>query len=671
MLLLRALILWSLISLHVVGGAAIFGRLFPRESRWFGFIVPGLALVLVLNFIEHIVALPTLLWLLPFTTLGSLWALLYPGWDRKGLLLPAVIFLASFAFTLGLRAIKPDIVGIKDGVVDLSLMSSFCMGEKVPPTLIWYPPLHLAQYYAFGHYAMSVVTRFLGLDVGTGFNLSSALFSSLECLLAAAVAWRISRQKLWITLLAPVLLECAATGATAYFWLTTKDFDPYHSLDILVGMDNPADHNPLWHWLHPALWYDRRELFPPGVWSWLGSFHSTSGGQFLVLFFTYALTEVLRRRSSNWPWLCLLTIPFFSVVTSTWAVLLEAPLLLGALYWVWRYKLAPESFRFVLLGFGLILALLAPTLLDFLTTTGVPGMDWTDPDARTEPVEFFVLWWPILLPWLALIFTWRKLPPVVKTVIVVLPFALLGMEFYTIAGRPDWTGKLWSYIFGVGWVTLIPTLCRRRGLLFRGLLGLLLASSLLSFIAWSQYTWRMHSADDSWHLEGTGTFRINPLRGNLLQALSQLKGQTVITGKSDDLYSQSPALVAFTGNRDYVTWSYFCDGVEGGNTYRQASRRQDEVNALYDGKCDNPLLFLRTHDIAALVIYPLDNVPRDVIAKLQKQLEPYYAYTDFSDDTATSGIFIFHPEMLNWPAAVLLPPSYAPAPASISAPGKN
>jgi hypothetical protein len=298
-------------------------------------------------------------------------------------------------------------------------------------------------------------------------------------------------------------------------------------------------------------------------------------------------------------------------------------------------------------------------------------MGWTESEGRTELVEFLVLWWPVLLPWLALIFTWRKLHPVVKTVIVVLPITLVGMELYTIGGRPDWTGKLWGYIFGVGWVTMIPSLCLRRALLFRCLLGLLLVSSLLSLIAWSQYTWRLYSEYDILHLEGTGTFRMNPLRGNLLQALSQLRGQTVITGKSSDLYCESAALVAFTGNRDYVTWSYFCDGVEGGETYRQANRRQDEINALYDGQCDNPLLFLRTHDIAALVIYPHDCIKKDVIAKLQKQLTPYYVYTDFSDDTATSGIFIFHPEMLKWSAAVLLPPTYAPAPATNSTSGKN
>ena len=45
MLLLRAVLLWSLVSLHVVGGAAVFRRFFPRESPWWGFFLPSLALV--------------------------------------------------------------------------------------------------------------------------------------------------------------------------------------------------------------------------------------------------------------------------------------------------------------------------------------------------------------------------------------------------------------------------------------------------------------------------------------------------------------------------------------------------------------------------------------------------------------------------------------------------
>ncbi len=656
MLLIRALLLWSIISLHVVGGAVVFRRLFPRESPWFGFIVPGLTLVLVMNFIEHLVAIPSLLWLLPFSTLGFLWALIHPKTDWKGLRLPTSIFLGAFAFTVAQHLLKPDIVAMRDGVVDLCLMSCFCGGETVPPTFNWNPPFHLSQYYVLGHYAISVLTRLFGLDIGTGFNLSSALLSAFDCVIAAAAAWVISRKRIWITILAAVLVECAATGATAYLWLTTQHFDPNRAMNLLMGKDAPTTSNPIWKWLQPSIWYDRRELMAPGTWSWLGSFHSTSGGQFLTLFSVWSLVELLRRRVSNWPWICLGAIPLLSLVTSTWAVPLEGLLLLGGLFWVWYYKLSPENFRFVVLGLVFITVLLTPMLLEFLTTAAILPSGWTDADSHTQVIEFLILWWPIYLPWFALIFFWPKLHPAVKTIIIVLPIAFLSMEFYTVGGRPDYTSKLWGYIYCIGWSALFPALAMRRAILLRCLTCLLLISSLFSFFAWSEYTWHTRKDRDIFHLEGTGSFRCDPLRGPLLSALSQMKGETVLTGKSSDMYCESPALAAFTGNRTYITWSYFCDSVAGANTYGEAQQREKEVNEIYDGKCNNPLLFLRTHAIAAIVVYPGDNISTDVITALKRQLAPYYEYSDFSDDSnINSGIFIFHPETMLWPTGVLSP----------------
>ena len=657
MLLLRAFLLWSIISLHVVGGAVLFRRFFPRESPWFGFIVPLLTFVLVLNFIERFVAFPSLLWLLPFTTLGLIWILLHPQarWRRLGL--PIGVFLASFAFTLTLRALRPDILTTRDGVVDLSLLASFCQGEKVPPSLIWYPPVHLAHYYAFGHYAMSVLTRLLGLDVGTGFNLSSALLGALNCVVVAGTAWRVGGQKFWITILAPILLECAATGATAYLWFIIPRLDP-NSAGNPLGITD-AVQAPLLKFLQPALWYDRRELIAPGAWSWIGSFHSTSAGQFLIFFMGLSLVEILRRRPSlNWPWICMGALPFLSLVISSWAVLLEIPVLVGTLFFLWREKIHPRNFRFVLLCLGGAIVLLLPGLQEYLGTSAYPGGDWTDSESRTQLFEFLVLWWPVCVPWLALIFVWPRLSSAVKTLIVVLPLAVLGMEYYTIGNRPDWTGKLWGYIYGLGWIVFFPAVCARRGFFFRGLTGLLLISGAISFIAWSEYTYRFINwkNDSVLHLEGTNTFRKDPLRSGMLPILAQMKGQTFITSRSYEMYCQSPALAAFTGNRVYVTWSFFADTIAGEETGGGAARREKEVDDLYDGKCANPLLFLRTHDIAAVVIYPVDNIPGRVIDQLKKQLAPYYEYTDFSDATTHSGVFVYHPELMNGPPMAIPSP---------------
>ena len=663
MLLIRDFLLWAVVSLHVLGGAAAFRRLFPRESPWFGFVVPALALVLIANFVEHLVALPSLLWLLPLTTVFCLWHLLSPNLRWKGFGLPAGLFLAGFAFTLLLRALEPNIPGMRDGMVDLGMASSFCLGSKVPPPIAWDPDLPLVHYYTLSHYGLSVLTRLFGLDLGTGFNLSSALLSAFDCLIAAAVAWRISRQNVWVTILAPVLLEGASTGVTAYLFCTVRKFNPNEADDVFSGFDDPTNHSPLLKLLRDGC---RHELMPPGAWSWLGSFHSTSAGLFLVMFFVWAMSEVLRRKAANWPWICLGAIPLLTIVSSTWALPLEGALLLGAGFWIWYYRIPPRSLRFVGLGVGLSLVLLAPTLWDFLTASTDAQLYWARPQCRVQLCEFLMLWWPIYLPFIALLFAWRTLPLMVKTVLIALPIVFLWSDYYTVANRYDWTGKFWCYLYSVGWIVLLPALFVRRGVGFRLLSLLLVISSLVSLLAWSRYTWRVNAWDvkDEFHLEGIGPFRWKPTLSALLDDLSRLHGKTILTGNAVEGYEG--ALAAFSGNRSYIAWYDFMDPVVIGSPWPGgAEQRYDEVNAFYEGKCADPLTFLRTRDIAAVVIYPDDNIGSNVIESLKQKLSPYYTYVDHQRGSVNAGIFFFHPEMppgLASPAVEPVSPALPTAP---------
>ena len=658
MLLIRALLLWSIISLHVVGGAAIFRRLFPRESPWVGFFVPALALVIIMHFIEHMVAVPSLLGLLPFTISACIWFLFHPATNWKGLRLPAGIFLAAFAFTLAQRALRPDLTAVRDAIPDLGLMASFCLGDKVPPPISWASDLPLSRYYILGHYGISVLTRLLGVDVGTGFNLSSALLSAFDYLLAAAAAWRISRQKIWITVLAPILMAGAATGATAYMWFTVTNLDPNEADDIFSGHDNPNNHSPVLQLIQDRC---RHELVPPGAWSWLGSFHSTCGGLFLVLLLVWSISEVLRRRPSNWPWICLGAVPLMTIVTSTWALPFEALLLVGAAFWIWYYQLAPQNLRVTALGLGLAAALMVPILSEYLTTNSFPDHGWTEKDCLIQHAEYLVMWWPIYLPWLALLLAWPRLSPTVKTVLLALPVALLGVDLYTVGNRYDWVGKVWCFIYGAGWVILTPALFRRRALPFRLLSLVIIASSLLSLWAWSSFVWRNTGWDyrDLLHLEGTGPFRWDPVLSTLQQNLSRLQGKTILAGKPDG--GISPPLAAFSGNRIYIAWYGYIDTLVAGSPAPDITMQRGlEVDDFYDGKCANPLLFLRTHDISAVVIYPDDKIGTAIVDALKTKLTPYYDYVDCradKTDTVNAGIFFFHPEMLKWPPSVIQPPA--------------
>ena len=145
MLLLRIWLFWGLVSLHIIGGATLFRRFFPRESPWFGFLVPSLALILPLNALEHVLALPALVWLLPFTMGISLWSIFAPGLSWKKLILPTTLFLVAFTFTLALRALKPNVLRVSSGTYDLTILSSFLYGANRAAPLRSFPTPHHRQ----------------------------------------------------------------------------------------------------------------------------------------------------------------------------------------------------------------------------------------------------------------------------------------------------------------------------------------------------------------------------------------------------------------------------------------------------------------------------------------------------------------------------------------------
>ena len=84
-------------------------------------------------------------------------------------------------------------------------------------------------------------------------------------------------------------------------------------------------------------------------------------------------------------------------------------------------------------------------------------------------------------------------------------------------------------------------------------------------------------------------------------------------------------------------------GLVRGETYR----REKQVNDFYDGKCPNPLLFLRAHNIHAVVIWSEDQISDEMLDKLKIQPADYYEYRDFRGtpdeegwSKANAGLFV-------------------------------
>jgi hypothetical protein len=653
--------LWGLVSIHVVGGAVLFRRLFPRESPWFGFIVPGLAMVLLLNFVEHGVAIPSLRWLMPVTSIGFLWLIISPKTRWRFLRVPTFIFLLSFTLTLLLKCLKPDIEPVTDGILDLSLISNFCMGQTLPVDSTWVPPIKFLYYYGFPHYAASVLIRLFTLDMGTGFNVSAALLSAFIYFCAAAVAWRIGQHKMWITLLVILLVACATTGSTPYLWLTQKDYkDPDDAANLFNRTDVPQVPMPFESQLTRLTnFYCGHKLVVPGYWSWMGSYHSAMAGQFLTLFSVYSLTELVRRRRTNWPWICSAGVVLLMLVSSTWGVPLVGLFFLGGASWCASQRIAPRDWRFVVIGLGIMTMSLTPMLIYFLQSP-TPLHDYLGKDDRTQLAEFLIQWWPIYLPWLALLFYWRKMHPAALIVYILFPVAFLATESYNFGARLDMTGKIWGFIFGSAWAVFIPTLAVIRSYFLRFILLLLVIASGLSLCFWIDYYSRAMPPDHPWELDGIGSIRADGKKARLLNITSTIKHQIIITGKSGWAFNQSPLLANLTLNSDYATWSFDCDVDVYPNSYGEAYKRQLELKDLYEGKNDDPLAYLRERNIAALVIWPYDNITDDMLAKLQQRLAPDYFYEDCRDGhphvPPNTGVFLYRPHQVDDAPKVASPP---------------
>jgi hypothetical protein len=672
MLLIKACLLWILVAVHVVGIAFVFRRKFPGEPRWLAFFVPELVIVALCNFVEHHMALTQMRLLLPLSTASCVAAIVWPKPPWRTMRFPALLFLAAFAFTFALRAIRPDIIDARDGAPDLGVMANFLYGQTLPAESTWLPPIKMINYYCLEHYGASLLTRLFGVDIGTGFNLSVALLSAYLYFLSGAVAWHLGRGKIWIVVLTLVLTAGAATGTSGFLWLNVRNLDPENTLDPYVLFDTPAtSSNWLAHELAPiSFYYNRHLLIPPGYGTWMGCLHSVQSGQILLASLILVLIEVSRRRKTNWPWILLLVSPLYMLTTCTWGLPFVAFLIASGLVICWSKARAPKDLPFVLIAAAAWAILFEPMLTYFLDPMPFSAFKFSHAtQLHTEVVEFFAQWWPVFLPWAFLLFAVRRLHIVSVAVLAMTPLAFLGTENWNYGVRLDATGKLWGLTFAAIWIVVLPELARRPGWAFRIVLLLVVVNSGLSLYFWSDYYWRVAPRDDIAHLEGHGQLNDDRRKARILEILSHLHDQTIISGKAEWAFSESSLLPLFSHNRTYVAWTNFSDTILYPTGISEAVRRAFEVNGILSGKNSEPLFFLRQQNIAALVIYPDDDIDSSVVDHLRRVLAPYYTFEDanyrtpaqlaagtLSPSRPCAGVFLYRPEITR----ILGPPGVSP-----------
>jgi hypothetical protein len=680
MLILQVLLLWLIVSALMTGGAMLFHRFYPEDSPWLGFLVPPLAFVALFNFLEHLVALPGLLILLPLLLGGTLWMAVAGNYFKPALILPTAVFLACFAFTLGVRCIAPDIMATSDGVSDLNMINNFLQGQTLPPPDTWMPPFHFVFYYDLQHYAASLVERLLGVDIGHADNVSHALLNALIPLAAAGAAHRLSGEKLFATLATPFLILCASTGSAAYLVLICHSTDVWLSADLSSGMVKPPDANPIWGWLAndlPAALHGKTpdqildhqtlRLQVPGFWTWRDEYHANASGHLLTILSVLVVAELAAARRTTWPWVLGAIMPMLAATASAWALPITTLLcwaMLPAAWYLGRRPAALNASLWTLFG---SVVLLWPAFFDVTSNPHVPDITWIDPLDRVPPLEFLVQWWPIILLWIcgacilaptlraialerragavmtaraSLRHTLSEHGPSVGLgwFLIVVPLMLGWIETVTIESRYNMIEKMWGYTWAVGLVGLFPIIASRVNPFFR-----LVSIILVAYSSVSLYAFLHNITGGSWdaatfHLEGDRYLTHDDQKKRLLDVFGQYKRAVFLTGVCDYCYYESPALATFTGNQSYSAWYWFESNA---NNPDEAQVREKQNNDFYSGAMTDRLEFLRNKNITGVLIWPGDNITDDALAKLKQDLAPDYDYIDCKGEgSANAGVFV-------------------------------
>jgi hypothetical protein len=298
----------------------------------------------------------------------------------------------------------------------------------------------------------------------------------------------------------------------------------------------------------------------------------------------------------------------------------------------------PESPRAALIVTAAGLFLLLPSIATLIADAVPQGVRLTATNEHTWPWLFVEQWWPVYLPWLMLIFVWKKLSPPAQWLHAAVPILLLIFEFITIGWREPTLEKIWSAIYGAGVVSLWPLVLAQRAWPFRAATLLLAGVIGLSLVDWGREMGKIRFGSLFRRFQGDSVLYDDHQERRLLEVADRLKSATILSGKMSWGYNLSPAVANFTGNRDFVGWTYPEDLAGHGREARARSKFTDDF---YSGKVANPLPYLASQDIAAVLIWPEDEIPDGILAQLQKALARDYLYIDCKKDGSNNaGIFL-------------------------------
>lgn len=567
---------------------------------------------------EHFYGFGSRLIFLPFSSLLSGWIFWRERREVQRHLGLELAFGLGYLYCLFWRYTFPDINLLGEKIPDLSFISDYLVGDRLPPVDRWLPPHRLDFYYSLQHYSAALLGRWFRLDAGFSYHYA---YCVLVGLIAAGIygagrrfcTWRPAP---WLLLFALLLGGCGL-GVLAHTTVN-HHLDP-GAMYRFLGVQFPADERT-----EIGRWFDARlypasqvpaelPLWPLSLAVVMGEYHPPLSSYLLLAWTALLLagleTGVEPKARQRLAGLLGATVPLALLVNS-WIFPLQVMLVVG---WFFYRGLCGERSLWLagLVGMGGAALLAFPFMAVFMQQPLLQSVKIElTPWLNHSWLGWLMVFWPML--GIALLGLWnrehRRLMWLLGALWVLL--ACWAEVFYVHDVNPGtWirfnsTLKWWAWIYMGGVLTMgAANLAAKSRLCRYGTLLLILIPSLDGF-EYARYYFDT-SKPSLGHLEGMFWLTHDLAVRDLMAALRNRPDGICMESEVAWGNTESGVLEVFANKQALIGWP----------THEQIWRNQNEevrcrireVNDFFHGRLRDPLLWLRDNQVRYILWLQRDN----------------------------------------------------------------
>lgn len=534
------------------------------------------------------------------------------------------IFLYAFAW----RFAFPDVDGSSEKIADLSYISSYLPGSKIPVVDAWFYPYLSTQYYSFQHYSAALMGRLLGLDPGTTYNLGFCCLIAFAGTTFAGTIWSACTGKLKRLLLLAGFVF-GGTGATLVVHLTDQQVSPWSAMRYVGSA--PNDKGALGAFLAAyAARYPKMDLpgEPFSYSIYLGDYHAPLGGFYVLTL--GVLAGLLWSQTAQKRYVGLVGASLtWTLLTNSWSLPLQG---LAVLSWLvyyrkqWRTLIPPLIAGAALVWFAAAVYLYSFTAASAGYKTALKLVPWAD---HTPPLQFLIFLFPTIALAVLGLFSGRKHG--IWLGLTSLAFLFFSEFFYVddiysgMYERFNTTLKWWPWIVAGTLLTLGPVLLDKATRPWVRICAIIFCAYPIVYVADLASFWVKPEKLSFGKFNGTG-FLDRDLASHLM--LDRLKRETpgvVIERPKKDSFTNSACLPLFAGHKMWLGWLAHEQLWRG---YREdLAQRQERLFQFYNGEMSDPARWLRAQGIDYAIWFQ----PEDSAAlweKVDHALEPDYIWSE-------------------------------------------